>query len=46
MYPHEYPGVLWYDQEELDSVSKVIKTKSHIRYYGVKYEKEVLQFEK
>ena len=46
MYPDEYPGVLWYDQEELDAVSKVIKNKSPFRYYGVKCEKEVLQFEK
>ena len=46
MYPHEYPGVLWYDQEELDAVAKVIKNKSPFRYYGVKCEKEVLQFEK
>ena len=46
MYPHEYPGVLWYDQEELDAVSKVIKNKSPFRYYGVKCEKEVLKFEK
>ena len=46
MYPHEYPGALWYDQEEVDAVSKVISNKSPFRYYGVKCDKEVLNFEK
>ena len=46
MYPHEYPGALWYDQEEVDAVSKVISNKSPFRYYGVKCDNEVLNFEK
>ena len=46
MYPHEYPGALWYDQEEVDAVSKVISNKSPFRYYGVKCDKEVFNFEK
>ena len=46
MYPHEYPGALWYDQEEVDAVSKVISNKSPFRYYGVKSNKEVFNFEK
>ena len=32
MYPHEFPGALWYDQEEVDAVSKVISNKSPFRY--------------
>ena len=46
MYPHEFPGALWYDQEEVDAVSKVISNKSPFRYYGVKCDKEVFNFEK
>ena len=46
MYPQEYPGALWYDQEEVDAVSKVISNKSPFRYYGVKCDKEVFNFEK
>ena len=46
MYPHEYPGALWYDQQEIDAVTKVITNKSPFRYYGVKFDEEVLNFEK
>ena len=34
-----------YGQEEVDAVSKVISNKSPFRYYGVKCDKEVFNFD-
>jgi dTDP-4-amino-4,6-dideoxygalactose transaminase len=32
--PYEFPGAIWYGQEELEAVEKVIQRRSPFRYYG------------
>ena len=32
--PAEFPGAIWYAQEEIDAVTRVIRNQSPFRYYG------------
>lgn len=43
--PQEFPGAIWYGQEELDAVTRVIRNQSPFRYYGPRCGFEVRQFE-
>lgn len=43
--PHEFPGAIWYDEEELDAVKRVIANRSPFRYYGPECGFEVKRFE-
>ena len=33
-WPDEFPGAIWYGQEELEAATKVIQRRSPFRYYG------------
>jgi dTDP-4-amino-4,6-dideoxygalactose transaminase len=43
--PLEFPGVHYMDQEEIDAVSRVVRSRSLFRYYGIDLQKEVDNFE-
>jgi 8-amino-3,8-dideoxy-alpha-D-manno-octulosonate transaminase len=43
--PLEFPGVHYMDQEEIDAVSRVVRSRSLFRYYGINLQKEVESFE-
>ena len=43
--PQEWPGALHYDQEEVEAVSRVARSRSPFRFYGPDLQKEVDQFE-
>ena len=44
--PLEFPGAHYYDQEEVDAVVRVLKSRSPYRYYGLDLQGEVETFEK
>jgi len=44
--PLEFPGAHYYDQEEVDAVVRVLKSRSPYRYYGLDHQHEVETFEK
>ena len=44
--PLEFPGAQHYDQEEVDAVVRVLKSRSPYRYYGLDPQHEVENFEK
>jgi len=43
--PQEWPGAHYYDQEEVEAVSRVARSRSPFRFYGPDLQKEVDQFE-
>ena len=43
--PHEFPGAIWYQQEEVEAVERVIRAQSPFRYYGPSPRFEVDQLE-
>lgn len=43
--PEEFPGAIWYADEELEAVRRVISRRSPFRYYGPDCGFEVQQFE-
>src|SRR5574337_360632 len=43
--PLEFPGAQHYDQEEVDAVVRVLKSRSPYRYYGLDPQREVEIFE-
>jgi len=43
--PLEFPGVHYMDEEEIDAVVRLLKSRSLFRYYGVDLQKEVESFE-
>jgi 8-amino-3,8-dideoxy-alpha-D-manno-octulosonate transaminase len=43
--PCEFPGAIWYCEEELDAVTRVIRNRSPFRYYGPNCSGEVAQLE-
>ena len=43
--PLEFPGVYYMDEEEVDAVVRLLKSRSLFRYYGVALQKEVETFE-
>lgn len=43
--PAEFPGAIWYGQEEIDAVTRVVARQSPFRYYGPDHGAEVGQFE-
>ena len=43
--PLEFPGVIWFGQEEREAVLRVIENQSPFRYYGPRCGFEVQQFE-
>ncbi|MCF8225302.1 MAG: DegT/DnrJ/EryC1/StrS family aminotransferase [Bacteroidales bacterium] len=45
LLPQEWPGALYYDQDELDAVTRVIKARSPFRFYGERPQQEADQFE-
>jgi dTDP-4-amino-4,6-dideoxygalactose transaminase len=44
--PLEFPGAHYYDQEEVDAVVRVLKSRSPYRYYGLDHQREAENFEK
>jgi dTDP-4-amino-4,6-dideoxygalactose transaminase len=44
--PLEFPGAHYFDQEEIDAVVRVLKSRSPFRYYGIEPPTEVEAFEK
>jgi dTDP-4-amino-4,6-dideoxygalactose transaminase len=44
--PLEFPGAHYFDQEEVDAVVRVVKSRSPYRYYGLEPQGEVENFEK
>jgi dTDP-4-amino-4,6-dideoxygalactose transaminase len=44
--PLEFPGAQHYDQEEVDAVIRVLKSRSPYRYYGLDPQRETETFEK
>ena len=44
--PQEWPGALYFDQEETGAASRVIRAQSPFRYYGPNHQHEVEQLEK
>lgn len=43
--PGEFPGAIWYGEEEIDAVTRVIRSQSPFRYYGPECGYEVKHFE-
>src|SRR5579872_1574595 len=43
--PLEFPGAHYFDQEEVDAVVRVLKSRSPFRYYGFEPQREVEKFE-
>ena len=43
--PDEFPGAIWYGNEEIEAVTRVIRNQSPFRYYGPRCDFEVKQFE-
>jgi len=44
--PLEFPGVHYYDEEEIEAVSRVLRSRSPFRYYGVDPQEEADAFER
>ena len=44
--PEEFPGAVWYGDEELAAVTRVVRSRSPFRYYGPQCGSEVRQFER
>lgn len=44
--PKEFPGAIWYAQEEIEAAVRVIQNQSPFRYYGPNFEQEVSCFER
>ncbi len=43
--PHEFPGAVWYGEEEMDAAMRVLLRQSPFRYYGPDCGYEVAHFE-
>ncbi len=43
--PGEFPGAIWYGEEEIEAVTRVIRNQSPFRYYGPRCGFEVQHFE-
>lgn len=43
--PHEFPGAIWYGEEEIEAATRVLKNQSPFRYYGPDCRFEVARFE-
>lgn len=43
--PAEFPGAVWYGEEEIEAATRVIRNQSPFRYYGPACSLEVRQFE-
>ena len=43
--PLEFPGMHYLDEEEVQAVTRVLRSRSLFRYYGLNLQKEVEQFE-
>ena len=43
--PAEFPGAIWYGEEEIEAVTRVIRNQSPFRYYGPACGFEVKQYE-
>lgn len=43
--PLEFPGVHHMDQEEIEAITRVLRSRSLFRYYGVELQNEVAEFE-
>jgi dTDP-4-amino-4,6-dideoxygalactose transaminase len=43
--PLEFPGVHYMDEEEVEAVNRVLRSRSLFRYYGINLQKEVETFE-
>jgi 8-amino-3,8-dideoxy-alpha-D-manno-octulosonate transaminase len=44
--PLEFPGVHYIDEQELEAVTRVVRSRSLFRYYGVDLQKEAENFER
>lgn len=44
--PREFPGAIWYDEEEVAAVTRVVKARSPFRYYGPGEPCEAREFER
>lgn len=43
--PQEWPGVHYYDKQELEAVSRVVRSRSLFRFYGPDHQREAEYFE-
>lgn len=43
--PQEWPGVHYYDEEEVEAVTRVVRAQSPFRFYGPDFQHETAQFE-
>jgi len=43
--PLEFPGIHYFDEEEVQAAVRVLRSRSPFRYYGIDLQKEVEQFE-
>ncbi|HDP33866.1 MAG TPA: hypothetical protein ENN29_02015 [Candidatus Hydrogenedentes bacterium] len=43
--PHEFPGAVWYGDEEIEAAQRVLRRQSPFRYYGPECGLEVARFE-
>ena len=43
--PLEFPGVHYYDDQEIEAALRVLRSRSLFRYYGVDLQKETQKFE-
>ncbi len=44
--PKEFPGAVWYGEEEVEAAARVIRNQSPFRYYGPECGMEVREFER
>lgn len=44
--PLEFPGAHWMDEQEIEAVARVLRSRSPFRYYGFDLQDEVKSFEK
>ena len=44
--PDEFPGAVWYDEEEVEAATRVIRSRSPFRYYGPNFGSEVFSLER
>jgi 8-amino-3,8-dideoxy-alpha-D-manno-octulosonate transaminase len=43
--PREFPGAIWYDEEEVEAIARVVQHQSPFRFYGPALQRETEQFE-
>ena len=44
--PREFPGAVWYGEDEVEAAARVIRSRSPFRYYGPDFQSEVFGLER